>query len=124
MRIGSESTSASRGLLTNWRDCRADMPPIGGGCYWVGRKAERSAVWGVRPLGSAVCEMKRLFVRPAFRGQGMGRHLAQRAVEEARAIGYLMMKLDTLPAMQSAINLYARLGFVRCGAYYDTPLVD
>jgi len=79
---------------------------------------------GVRPLKAPVCEMKRLFVRPAFRGQGIGRCLAKRAVEEARAIGYCMMKLDTLPAMGNAIKLYEELGFVRCGAYYDTPLAD
>jgi len=79
---------------------------------------------GVRPLNAAVCEMKRLYVRPAFRGRGMGRRLAQTAVEEARAIGYSAVRLDTLPVMQNAIRLYEDLGFARCGAYYDTPLAD
>jgi GNAT superfamily N-acetyltransferase len=68
--------------------------------------------------------MKRLFVRPDFRGQGLGLLLAERLIGEARAIGYQTMRLDTLPAMQSAIRLYEALGFVRCAAYYETPLPD
>src|SRR6266478_5956696 len=79
---------------------------------------------GVRPLDPAVCEIKRLYVRPAFCGRGLGRRLAQRAVEEARAIGYSAIRLDTLPVMRNAIKLYEELGFVRCGAYYDTPLAE
>jgi ribosomal protein S18 acetylase RimI-like enzyme len=85
---------------------------------------EAAGCVAVRPLDGAVCEMKRLYVRPAFRRQGIGRLLAERAVHEARAIGYLTMKLDTLPRMQAAIGLYERLGFVRCTPYYDTPLAD
>jgi len=68
--------------------------------------------------------MKRLFVRSAFRGQGVGRLLAKRIVKEARGIGYGTMKLDTLPQMQAAIRLYEALGFTRCAAYYQTPLAD
>jgi ribosomal protein S18 acetylase RimI-like enzyme len=79
---------------------------------------------GVRPLDPAICEMKRLYVRPAFRGRGLGRRLARMAVQEARVIGYSAMRLDTLPVMQNAIRLYEELGFVRCAAYYDTPLAD
>jgi GNAT superfamily N-acetyltransferase len=78
----------------------------------------------LRPLGVGACEMKRLFVRPDFRGQGLGLLLAERLIGEARAIGYQTMRLDTLPAMQSAIRLYEALGFVRCAAYYETPLPD
>jgi GNAT superfamily N-acetyltransferase len=72
----------------------------------------------------AICEMKRLFLRPAFRRQGLGRTLAERIIEEARTIGYTTMKLDTLPRIRAATHLYESLGFVRCGAYYDTPLLD
>ncbi|MGA2060788.1 MAG: GNAT family N-acetyltransferase [Thermoguttaceae bacterium] len=78
----------------------------------------------LRSLDGRVCEMKRLFVRPAFRGQGIGRLLAERIITEARAIGYVTMKLDTLPSMRAATRLYESLGFVHCGAYYDTPLND
>jgi putative acetyltransferase len=78
----------------------------------------------LRPLGGRVCEMKRLFVRPAFRGQGFGKRLAQRVIAEARVASYTTMKLDTLASMQAAISLYEQLGFVRCAAYYETPLSD
>lgn len=78
----------------------------------------------LRALDDGICEMKRLFVRPAFRRQGVGKRLAERIVVEARAMGYRTMRLDTLPQMQAAIRLYEALGFVRCAAYYDTPLPD
>jgi putative acetyltransferase len=78
----------------------------------------------LRPLEADVCEMKRLFVRPEFRGQSLGRQLAENIDKEAHAIGYAKIRLDTLPSMQAAIRLYEALGFVRCGAYYETPLAD
>jgi len=76
----------------------------------------------LRPLDEGYCEMKRLFVRAPFRGQGLGQRLIERIVAEARAIGYRTMRLDTLPSMQEAIRRYEALGFVRCASYYKTPL--
>ena len=86
--------------------------------------SEAAGCVALRPLGGGVCEMKRLFVRSGFRGQGIGKLLAEGIVEEARAIGYRTMRLDILPSMQAAIRLYEALGFVRCAAYYETPLPD
>jgi putative acetyltransferase len=75
-----------------------------------------------RPVSEAVCEMKRLFVRPAFRGQGLGRMLTDRVIAEARALAYTSIRLDTLPSMRQAIQLYESLGFTDRPPYYDTPL--
>jgi putative acetyltransferase len=68
--------------------------------------------------------MKRLFVRPAFQGRGLGRRLAEMVIAEARTIGYSTMTLDTLPFMHAAIHLYETLGFVRRPAYYAAPLQE
>jgi putative acetyltransferase len=76
----------------------------------------------LRPLAADTCEMKRMFVQPGFRGQGLGRQLAEAILAEARDIGYTTMKLDTLPTIRAATRLYETLGFVRCSAYYNTPL--
>ena len=76
----------------------------------------------VRPLGERDAEMKRLYVRPAYRGMGIGRVLAECAIDDARAIGYATLKLDTLPAMGEAQRLYAELGFGDTQPYNDNPV--
>ena len=68
------------------------------------------------------CEMKRLFVRPAFRRFGLGRALAEALLIEARRAGYSAMLLDTLDEMESARELYASLGFVEVAPYYFNPI--
>jgi ribosomal protein S18 acetylase RimI-like enzyme len=69
-----------------------------------------------------VAEMKRLYVRPAFRGRGLARDLANELIADARSQGYRTMLLDTLASMTSARALYRDLGFVPVQPYYDNPL--
>ena len=101
----------------------AYVPPRGG--LWLARVEGRLAgCVALRPLDAALCEMKRLWVRPDFRGLGLGRRLAETAIRAARAGGYAAMCLDTLANMAEAHVLYESLGFREIPAYYDNPLED
>jgi ribosomal protein S18 acetylase RimI-like enzyme len=76
----------------------------------------------LRAIDGERCEMKRLYVRPAARGLGIGRLLAEAAIERAQQLGYRWMLLDTLPAMREAQELYRRLGFVETAPYRFNPV--
>jgi ribosomal protein S18 acetylase RimI-like enzyme len=95
-------------------------PPAG--CLLLAKEEQTIAgCVGVRAIGPGIAEMKRLYVRPAFRRTGLGRLLAQSAIEAARSMGYSLMQLDTLAIMREAIALYESLGFQKIPPYYDNP---
>ena len=113
----------------------ADLPgqytPPGGRLFLALDGAELAGCVGLRPFAgnhrleagvTRTCEMKRLYVRPAFRGHGTGRMLAVAVIDAARAIGYQQMRLDTLAHMTAAIALYRLLGFVPIPPYRHNPL--
>ncbi|MFC5608803.1 GNAT family N-acetyltransferase [Variovorax soli] len=91
-----------------------------------GRPAHVAACCGLRPLDAAdypnAAEMKRLYVRPAFRGMGLGRQLAEAILDAARGAGYACVLLDTLDDMEAARTLYEDLGFEEVPPYYHNPI--
>ena len=75
----------------------------------------------LRAIDAEICEMKRLYLRPVYRGSGLGRRLVQAIIDEARSAGYQRMRLDTMPKMDSAQRLYASFGFREIAAYRYNP---
>jgi ribosomal protein S18 acetylase RimI-like enzyme len=85
-------------------------------------ESETVGVIALRSISDKTCEMKRLYVRPAARGEALGRHLAERICAEAREAGYTRICLDTLPTMLPALALYRALGFVPIAPYVFNPV--
>ena len=98
--------------------------PPKGGIYLAKSGGRTAGCVALRPFDETRCEMKRLFVRKDFRGQGIGFLLARKTLEEAAAMGYAAMLLDTLESMPEAVALYEKMGFSRIPAYCHNPQPD
>jgi ribosomal protein S18 acetylase RimI-like enzyme len=100
-----------------------DYAPPKGGLLLAECEGELAACVALHKLEAGICEMKRLYLRPQFRGHSLGRMLAERIIAEARQIGYRRMRLDTVePVMKDAVAMYRRLGFTEIAPYCANPM--
>lgn len=99
------------------------FPPLG--CIILA-KDEKKVVGciALKPIGEDICEMKRLYVKPAARGKALGKQLVEELIHFAKEAGYKTMKLDTITSLKDAIKLYRSKGFIETDAYVYNPLPE
>jgi ribosomal protein S18 acetylase RimI-like enzyme len=104
-------------------DLPGDYAPPRGRLVFAEFDGQLAGCGALHPLDQNICEMKRLYIRPQFRGKQIGKLLTESLIAEARAIGYKRMRLDTVaPVMAKAVSLYRQLGFREIAAYRTNPI--
>ena len=100
-----------------------DYAPPDGRLLLAEYEGQLAGCVALHKLETGICEMKRLYLRPPFRGKGLGRALTERIVAEARQIGYRRIRLDTVePVMKDAVAMYRRIGFKEIPPYRPNPI--
>ena len=116
---GTDACECFQGLANEIAGLPGPYGPPTGQLLFAELDNQSAGCVALRKLNDGICEMKRLYVRPAFRGRGLGRQLAERILDAARRIGYRAMRLDTLSSMVEAQALYQALGFRAIPRYND-----
>jgi putative acetyltransferase len=104
-------------------DLPGDYAPPDGRLILAMVDGQAAGCVALHKIDEQACEMKRLYVRPKFRGKGLGKALAEHIINEAREIGYKKLRLDTVePVMRTAVGMYRQLGFREIAAYRENPI--
>lgn len=111
-----------QGFQTELATLPGEYAPPRGRLWYVQSGGEAVGCIALKPISETVAEMKRLYLREAYRGRGLGRFVVERLLAEARSLGYRHVRLDTLPQMGAAIGLYRVLGFREIEPYRHNPV--
>lgn len=114
-------TLSSQHLEEELKDVDKKYGPPGGRRYLALVDKKTAGCVALARNDDDYCELKRLYVKPEYRGRGLSKILCSKVIEDARAIGYRYMRLDTFPFMTSALRLYEEFGFEYIGKYNDNP---
>lgn len=104
------------------KDIESQYAQPNGAIYIAYDKDIAIGCFGVRAFEPSICELKRMYLKDTYRGQGIGRLLLEKSIGVGAALNYKKMRLDTLPSMQSAIKLYQKLGFYEIEPYRFNPI--